>query len=256
MAGNWGNCVALSMTLLSFMTMIAIGELIIYRITLMIYSDFGSFSQYIRSETVLKLLVIRAAIYYLLLVPALSNMRRTYISLANGKSFIGTQWEIRHYGLRFYAKMIFMQTISLIYQAAMLVPLFACAFGVSYYIELCRQHITTRSLLMFMLCLLMAIIMLCVFLYFRIKMRLVPFINVLYPEIGMLDCFILSSRLMRKNIIRYVFFQLSFLHYFLLCVLVFPILVIFPYYYMSVSVLCSSLVNKNAVEDYLHSKES
>ena len=256
LAGNWGNCVALSTTLISFATMIALGELIIYNITVMIGGKYTSYFDYISSPTAFYLMICRAVIYYLLFVPEVANLRGTYISLSQGKSFLGTQWELRHIGAVHYVRIILLQTLSLIYQAMLLIPLAACCFGVAYYIELCRQSITTRSLLMFMLCLLMAIIMLSVFIYFKIKLRLIPYIAALHPETGIIDTFILSSRLMRGNVIRYLVFQLSFLHYLMMCLLIFPIIVVIPYYYMSVAVLCSELVTDEAVREYMSGKES
>lgn len=256
LAGNWGNCIALSMMLLSFVTMIAIGELIIYRITAMLGHSYSSYMEYLSSSNTMVLLICRVVAYYLLFVPELGNMRSIYISLAQGRSFLGTRWEVRHNSFFYYVKLIFMQTLSLLYQLLLLTPLIISIMGVMYYIDLCMQKITTSSLMMFMLCLVIAIIMLCLFLHFKIKLRLLPYITVIRTDIGIIDAFILSSRFMKKNIIRYVFFQLSFLHYFLLCLFVFPILVVIPYYYMSLTVLCSSLVSKEAVDKYLADKES
>lgn len=251
LAGNWGNCIALSMMLLSFVTMITIGEIIIYKITSMTSQSYENYWDYLSAPNAMILLAFRVAAYYLLFVPELGNMRSIYINLSQGKSFIGTRWEVRHTSLRYYIKIILMQTLSLIYQLLLLTPLTVSVMGLLYYIDLCRQRITTSSLMMFMLCLVIAIIMLCLYIYFKIKLRLLPYIMVIRTDIGIIDAFILSMRLMKKNVIRYVFFQLSFLHYFILCLLVFPIFVVIPYYYMSVTVLCSSLVSNEAIEKYL-----
>lgn len=253
--GNWGNCTALSMLMFSFVLMVILGEMIIYYIVSDAYG-FSSYRSYISSGQGLALLAVRLCAYFLLFVPELSNIRSIYISLACGKSFSGTQWELRHNSIKYYLKISATQVLSLIYQALLAVPLAVCIFAVIYYTDLCRSEMSTKNLLMFMLCLLISIMMLCVFLYFRIKLRLLPYIMVIRSDIGIIDAFILSARLMKKNVIRYVFFQLSFLHYFAACLLVFPILAVVPYYYMSVTVFCTSLVSRTAVDEYIKGKDA
>ncbi len=254
LAGNWGNCVALSMTLISFALMVFLGEVIIYNISLRLGMDHASYFDYVASPSGAAMLILRTVAYYLLFVPEFGNIRSIYISLSQGKSFLGTQWEIRHNSFRYYFKMIGAQTLSILYQVLLIAPIVLCSFSVTYYIDQCQSDMSMRNLLMFMLCLVITILMVCVFIFLRIKLQLMPYILIFRSDIGIIDAFILSSRLMKKNTIRYLFFQLSFIHYFALCVLVFPLLVVIPYYCMSVTVFCSSLATKQAIEDYLGSK--
>ncbi len=255
LGGNWGNCIAISTTMLSIGLLIILGEVLLYH-TYEFMAPFSySYFDYLKTTPGAALLIIRIVLYYLLLVPEIGYSRTVYARLSTGENFIGVRWSMRHQGFLSYVKTILIQTLSIIYQAILFIPLVFSIFVVTYYIERVKDHMSNTNLIMFMLSLLFSILLLFLFVFFKIKLKLLPYIMTFRRDVKIIDAFLLSFRLMKGNTLRYVFFLVSFVKYFLLCVFIFPILVVLPYYNMSTSIFCQSLITNDKIDEYLAEKE-
>ncbi len=255
LGGNWGNCIALGVTMLSMGLLVILGEVLIYHSYTMIEPFDMNYFDYLATPLGGGLLLARVIAYYLMFVPEIGYMRSIYASLSKGVNFIGARWAMRHQGFGYYAKTICIQTISLIYQAVLLAPLIFASTAVYYYMEQAKAEMNTTNLMMFMLSLLIAIILLFLFIFMKIKLRLIPFILAARKDIKITHAFALSVKLMKGNTLRYILFLLSFAKYLLLCLLIIPIIVILPYYNMSITIFCQSLVTEEKLNEYISQKE-
>lgn len=256
LGGNWGNCIALSVTMLSMGLLVILGEVLIYHTYSLIRPFPISYVDYLMTPLGAVLLGLRILAYYLMFVPEIGYMRSIYASLSKGVNFIGARWAMRHQGFRYYLKTICIQTISLIYQTVIFAPLLLAGTAVYYYIEQAKEHMSNTNLIMFMLSLLITIILLFLFIFLKIKLRLIPFILAAKKDIKIIHAFSLSVKLMKGNTIRYILFLMSFAKYILLCLLIIPIIVILPYYNMSITIFCQSLVTEEKLSEYLAQKEN
>ncbi len=254
LSGNWGNCIALGVTMLSMGLLVILGEILIYNGFTYLYHD-KNYYTFLTSPVGFSLLLFRTLAYYLIFVPEINYMRTIYANLSMGESFIGVRWALRHMGIRYYIKTIFVQTISILYHAILLAPFAISVYVVTYYINEARELMNNTNLIMFMLSLLTAILFLCLYIFLTIKVRLVSFILAAKNDIKIFDAFILSARLMKGNVLRYILFLLSFAKYLLLCLLIFPIIVVLPYYNMSIAIFCRNLVTDDRISEYLAGKE-
>lgn len=255
LGGNWGNCIAISTTMLSIGLLIILGEVLLYHSYEFISPFEYSYIDYLRTTPGAALLITRIICYYLLLVPEIGYSRTIYARLSMGENFIGVRWSMRHQSFGSYVKTIFIQTLSIIYQAILFVPLVLSVFVVTYYIERVKEHMSNTNLIMFMLSLLFSILLLCLFVFLRIKLKLLPYIMTFRRDVRIFDAFVISFRLMKGNTLRYIFLLISFAKYFALCVFIFPILVVLPYYNMSMSIFCQSLISAEKIDGYLAEKE-
>lgn len=255
LGGNWGNCIALGVTMLSMGLLVILGEVLIYHSYTMTEPFSLSYIEYLMSPLGASLLAARVLAYYLLFVPEIGYMRSIYASLSKGVNFIGARWAMRHQGFGYYLKTICIQTISLIYQAVLFAPLFLAGMAVYYYVEQAKEQMSNTNLIMFMLSLLIAIILLFLFIFMKIKLRLIPFILAAKKDIKITHAFWLSVKLMKGNTLRYILFLLSFAKYLLLCLLIIPIIVILPYYNMSITIFCQSLVTEEKLNEFIAQRE-
>ncbi len=254
LSGNWGNCIALGVTMLSMGLLVILGEILIYNGFSYLYPD-ENYYTFLASPVGLSLITCRVIAYYLIFVPEINYMRTIYASLSAGESFIGVRWALRHIGIKYYIKAIFVQTISILYHVVLLAPFAISVYVVTYYIGEAREQMNNTNLIMFMLSLLTSILFLFLYIFLTIKIRLVPFILAAKNDLKIFDAFMLSARLMEGNVLRYILFILSFVKYFLLCLLIFPIIVVLPYYNMSIAIFCRSLVTDEKISEYLAEKE-
>lgn len=255
LGGNWGNCIALGVTMLSMVLLVILGEVLVYHSYVMIEPFSTPYTEYLRTPLGMGMLIARIIAYYLLFVPEIGYVRSIYASLSAGVTFIGARWAMRHQSFRYYLKTICVQTISIIYQAILLIPLILSGFAVYYYIQQVKDQISNTNLIMFMLSLLIFIVLLFIFFFMKIKLKLLPSILAAKKDIRIIHAFSLSVKLMKGNTLRYILFILSFAKYLPLCLLIIPIIVILPYYNMSIAIFCQSLVTEEKISEYLSERE-
>lgn len=246
--GSWGNGIAITLSFFAIALLVFLGEFLIY----MLYGKAES-NLFLSSPPTfipVSMTVILNVSFYIILVMIGYTFLREIIDIRHGRDFNTSRNRIMSYKKLFFK-------ISLIPHLVKTGIILMCAVpGVLAYdsIKTLTQNpydktLSVFVLMFFMMSVLVVILSVLLVLNAMVCLHLLPTIMMLNPLLPLSHAIAICFRKAEGNKLRIVLFHLSFLKHFLACLLLYPVIIIFPYYVMSDLLLCEDILGKELTTD-------
>lgn len=248
--GNWGNSIALVFCIFAVALLIIIGGYFVLSMYAYLIDEEFSVSSYLHdpvnlgiSVTAILLLTAVLSMIYFVIV-------RQFIDISKGADFSEKRNSV-------YKRPLLLMKITLIPQFAKLViiilasipGIFAVDFANNLTARAKQSSITFILLLLFMVSLLVVILSAILVLACILSLHLLPVIIMLHPAMPLGKAIKICFKATDSNRIRMLLFYLSFIKFLPLLLLVYPGIIIIPYFAMSDIVLISSILDEDLKKD-------
>lgn len=188
-------------------------------------------------------LAVRIAAALLLFMPEVFFLRRHFIDISEGGGYSRTKQYIRSNAEKILPRVLGTVFITTLLKFFAAVPIAIGAYGIYYWGWVCKlDELTLMGLFVFMLSLGFTVVWTGVFIHYCISLSLTGYIMALNPRANIFDACDLSVRLMDGRHGRYISFILSFIKFLPLCLFIYPIFVVIPYFMFSYVVFIKDIM--------------
>ncbi|MFT3950382.1 MAG: DUF975 family protein [Oscillospiraceae bacterium] len=230
---HWSNCAFLTLIFASVLLFFLLIQYLLYRLsTLRAFNgmyDFSSKPDNAVGWTLLTLTLLLAAGFLML---ELNIYRRAFYVMAFGRAGVEGS-TICHDMQKLTANAVGASLLSFLIKLLSVIP--AAAAGAllyySVYINL-YERITTPRLLLFSISIALLLVFTLVLCFVHMSLVLVPYILIDAPATRPAEAIRASWSIMSGRKYGFFLFQLSFLKFLPLCVMIYPLFVLMPYYMM------------------------
>lgn len=246
--GSWGNVISISLSFMATFLLVFLGECFFY----MIYREDGDslFLSLPSDYFPISLIVALSLVFYIILIMIYYTFIRELIDIKNGRPFNTSLNRIVGY------KKLFVK-ISLFPHFAIVGILLLCALPGLLAMDSIRSlanQTYDRALSVFVLLFFMMSVLIVLFSIFLIvtsalSLYLLPIIIMNNPLIPLSQAISICYKKSTGNRMKILTFHLSFLKYLPLCLLIYPIVIILPYYVMSSIILVEDILGKELSTD-------
>lgn len=250
--GNWGNCISVTIAMLGLVLLLFFMYCAVY----LSYKNITGAGLY-EIYTVIKSDPLQTTafflgnmIFHIVWIMIGYTIIRQFIDISRGRDYNVSRNVIMRYKRHFFKISVVTHIVKLGIIALCTVPGFLAADAVKRLIEFSKTNsLSLVVLLFFMFSVFMIILSAILTLNSIISLHALGTIMLLNPLMPVTHGVSLCFRLSEGNKSKIVHFHLSFLKFIPLCLLVYPIVVIIPYYLMSNLMLVESIIKKELRED-------
>lgn len=246
--GSWGNGIAITLSFFAVLMLSFLGDCMLY----MLYDkESTSFLPVIPSEGLQTAISVGINIFfYLILIMISYTFLREFIDIRHGRDY-----NISRNRIMSYKKLFF--KVSFVPQVAKMGIILLCSLpGFLAYDSIKTlteqpydKTLSVFVLMFFMMSVLVILLSAVLVINALLCLHLLPTVIMLNPLLPLSHAISMCFRKAEGNKLRIALFHLSFLKYLPVCLLLYPICVVFPYYMMSNLLLCEDILGKDLAKD-------
>lgn len=249
--GNWGNCIAISLAFFTMILLCFLGTCIVYLSYVTIHNETSLFSSDWGNFPQMLLTGIAICAYASVFIMISYTFLRHFIDISRGRLYNTSRNRIMKY------KKLFVK-ISLIPHLARTAIISLCTIPGLLAVDAVQSlfnfsneagSLTLFVLMFFMMSVLVILLSIVLTINAIISLHLLPIILMLNPLMPLTHAISLCFRKAEGNKMRIVSFHISFLKFLPLFILIYPAIVIFPYYIMSDLILVEDILGKELTTD-------
>lgn len=249
--GNWGNAVVIGVAFIAMSLMIFLCHLVnfvAYRVM-----GYGTVSLKLHNVSILQIASTTALnlAFLVVLIMAYSTAIRQFIDMSQGRGYNLSRNLIMKRKRHFFKISVvpFFTKIFIIFLS--MIPGILGYDSVKNLSELATQQesLSVFTLLFFMMSVFMIILSAFITLNSILSLHLLGTLILLNPLMPITQAVALCFKRSEGNKIRIISFYIYFLKYLWSCILVYPIIIVFPFYLMCNLVLCQDILGKDLSKD-------
>lgn len=249
--GNWGNCISISLAFFTMLLLFFLGVCIAYLVyraipfyPILSYSEWGNLPHTVFTG-------IACFAYVGVLIMISYTILRLFIDISRGRFYNTSRNRIMCYKRLFFKISVVPHITRTVIILLCTVPGFLAADAVRSLFSFSSEagSLTLFVLMFFMMSILVIILSIVLTINAVICLHLLPTILMLNPLMPLTHAISLCFRKAEGNKMKIVSFHLSFVKYIPLFILIYPAVVIFPYYLMSDLILVEDILGKELTTD-------
>ncbi len=242
--GNWGNSLTLTVLLIAYVGIFILAEILIWVLTKHYNIEYSYSFDYMFGSRLGRLITIaKSVVFFFVLMPEIYFVRRLYIDVSYGESFVTSRQYIMRNFKKIYSRGVVTSFVLAMLKFFAFVPLALGAYEVYYWGWVCKlDELTSWGLFAFMLSVGFTLVWIGVFIHYCISLSLTKYIMALNPRANIFDACDLSVRLMDGKHVQYIAFIFSFVKFLPLIIFIYPIVFIVPYFQMSYIVFVENIM--------------
>lgn len=248
--GNWGNAISITISMLAALQLMFLEECVSYLIHLR-NSTLSYFSlEHLTNPPHFVIAILKALLILTALTVIKYTIVRQYIDISKSREYITSRNLILKNKRFFFRMSVVPELVKTGLIILSIIPGLMAWDSVNKLIDYSKDHSLSIFVLMFFM---MSVFMILLSGYLTlssiISLHFLSLIMLLNPRMPVTQAAMMCYRVAEGNKLRIVFFHLSFVKFLPLCVLIYPLAIITPYYLMSDLLLLESMLKKDLKND-------
>ncbi len=242
----WAEACIVSIILMSFAAIFLSAGYIIYAVLIQLGMATGSYREVIFSGNIYYIagLIFRLIVCYIFMSPVLNGKCYCFLQAVRGQ-IVPINCVFSCYASRG----IFFKSLKIRFQtdlrrAAVFIPvLLVVAFESDMLLHIFKNNIWGKSeILSAVGCIVIIVSLIILYTLFSGRYTAVPYIFVSNPDVNSGEIIKQSLECVKENNLRLLKLKLSFVGWFALCILIFPLILVLPYYCMTLAVAINNVI--------------
>ena len=251
--GNWGNYIAIYLSIAAMLLFWVLNNVIIY----IIWNHYGYADVYSKNffnyPIFSTLLIVQNTAIFCLVAMIRFMAKRQFIDIRHGRNFVDTRNAMYQHPISLFKISVIPKLIIILILCLHAIPLVFGIMAIHKQIIYSDTHaIALDFLFIFMATILLIVFSTIGFVFSYISLRFLPYIFIFNPKTPYLKAIRLSYLLAKGNKLKIIIFDLSFLKFLPLMLLIYPVFAISPYYLMSNILLIEDIMGEKYCNDTLY----
>lgn len=252
LSDSWGQAAIIILVIMVIYIFFMLAEMALYYVLQGAgLAEAADYQLFPRNGWLILISVLRMILGYLVIVPALVGAKWWYLHAVRGEQNGVRSMFVCYLNPHIYFKTVAMKSVVAAINLLAALPVLFCGYLVYRLMRdfLSGENNQTIIVIMAFFASLLMVCLSLLFILFSLKFALVDYLYALNPDLKIRDIIRASERVMkncRRPLIELIF---SFLVWIALCVLIFPVLFVIPYFAMSFTVCINRIIEENKILD-------